>query len=100
MRKNLSVLALVLRLKMKWILITLAGMPLIMLPMYLLFFAGSKADYFGSGVEYYLFLAIFAVASFLVATECSGIFAGKTQRRYVLTRLQISERMVFVWEIV
>lgn len=100
MRKNLSVLALLLSLKMKWVLITLGGM-------FVLGLAASGvvmkseigAATFQAGFGPTAFRVIFAVGSLLVALICSGLLSGRKHQRYLMTRLQISEREVLLWEI-
>lgn len=99
MKEHLSVATLLIRLKMKWVLITLACIPLITLPVYWLFFTGESVPSFSVGAGHILFLVIFAAGSAMVAMECSGMLFAKDQQRYMFSRLQISERMVLVWNI-
>ena len=99
MKQNFSVLALSLRLKMKWVLITMAVMPLITLSVYLLGL-GERTPAFSSGYDYILSLVVFAGGSLMTALQCSGILSGKNRKSNILARLQISEQRVLVWEIV
>lgn len=97
MHKNLSVLALLLRAKMKWVLVSIACMMGLSLGMYAVMV---RTNSFRIGKGYLVFLVIFSAASFFTALACSGILSGRGNRRYLLTRLQISERKVLLWEIV
>ena len=100
MKENLSVLSLVLRLKMKWILIVFACIPLLTLSVYLLLCLGERTPAFSGGGIEVLFMIVFAVGSLMVALLCSEIISGKNRKRTMLARLQISEQRVLVWEIV
>ncbi|MBR7020904.1 MAG: hypothetical protein IKI15_07600 [Lachnospiraceae bacterium] len=97
MHKKLSVLALMLRVKMKWVLVSVACMIVLSLGAYTVLV---RTNSFRLGKSYILFLGIFSVASFFTALACTGILSARSTRRYLLTRLQISERNVFLWEIV
>ena len=100
MHKNLSVLALLLEVKMKWVLITLGGMFVLgLVTSGALMTTESGAATFQAGFGPIAFRVIFAVGSFLTALICSGRLSGRGHQRYLMTRLRISERRVLLWEI-
>ena len=97
MRKNSSVLALLLRVKMKWALVSIACMSALSLALYMIMFRDGS---FRLGIGYLVFLVIFSVGSFFTAQACSGSLSGRNTKHYLLVRLQISERKVLLWDIV
>ena len=99
MKKNLSVLALLLRLKMKWVLITLIAMPVISWAAFFAYTASKKTISFRFGKGHVVFIVVFGIASLVIVLACAGLFLKNTQKRYLLERLQISERKVFLWDI-
>lgn len=102
MNKHSSVFLLLVRQKLKWALLCIAAIPVVSLSVYKLFFLnrGAETGSFQTGKEYLVFYITFAVASFGVAFACAGLLPGKSRRRYLLSRLQISERMVYFWDAV
>ena len=101
MQKNFSVLALLLKLKMKWTLITLACTAALGVgAYYVLVLMHGEAPTFQFGGSNIVFTIVFAAGSFFTALICSGILSGRSRERYLMARLQISERKVFVWETV
>ncbi|MBO4324210.1 MAG: hypothetical protein J5845_02255 [Lachnospiraceae bacterium] len=99
MKKNLSVLALLIRLKMKWILITLIAMPVVSWALFFGISAANRAISFRFGKAHVVFTIVFAIGSFVVVMACGGLFLKHSSRRYLFERLQVSERRVLVLDV-